>query len=573
MVLIYKRSYMKKLLLLIIFCFLAVTFTACKTNETEIEEDDPLKPVYKFEKHDMTPRKYKVVMYSTTPAEDDPFSENFSKDKLKWKAKLQHIINQLQIKHDCNFEIREYPNGEIVNGIEQYTATSGNSAAIARINSNDVFIDLAIKGYLQGINDIVGLDNGEIKAGKGYEEYLKTINNKNQLQIATLEQTDSNTGINYSKTYGISRFNETAMFNLFLYNATMISNASLEDPLELWKKGEWTWQKMEELKEGLKAYLQSDSKYTTPLPTYDRGARPYAFSFQFWLFDLYTQRTGKKLDLNNLNSKEIRDLIDEWKTMYENGDNWPSRTTEMTGTDSGDGEIKYEGKWDSYHPNNWSPNQHNAARCFNKGRNAFTNAEVWTYRDFMLAPNGSPNDQHHDFKIKIVPFPTNIKTKPESSPSKIMGLAGDMLVLTKGKDKDVTAKFLLDLNKAWVDNNLDEEIIEAKKMPEYANKTNEELKTIAKTGEIRAKLWVRTHLLGNGNITQAEFDLCVEAYKYYSDPNKLVENTIDKYGLLLPILHAVHRYAIDNKDLNTELENAKAQARDKLNKILEEIKK
>ena len=563
---------MKKILLVLLMTLIITTFCGCKTPKKgeDPDTDDQIEDIYQFEKQDMTPRKYKVIMYSTAPAEDNPFDENFPKDKLKWKAKLQHTINELQKKYDCNFEVRGYPNGEIVNGIEQYTSASGNSAAIARVNTNDTFIDLVTKGYLQGMDEIISLKNNKIVASEGFKQM---INNKNQLEIATLEQTDSNNGVNYSKTYGVSRFNDVSMFNLFLYNSTMISKAGLEDPLELWKKGQWTWQKMEEMKIALKSYLASDTKYTTPLPTFDRGARPYAYSFQFWLFDLYAQRTGKTLDLNNLDSKEIRDLIDEWKEMYYNGDNWPSRTQEMTGSDSGEGEIKYEGKWDRYHPNNWSPNQHNAARCFNKGRNAFTNAEVWTYRDYILAPNGSPNDQKHDFKIKIVPFPTNEKCKPENSPAKIMGLAGDMLVLTKGKDKEVTAKFLLELNKAWVDNNLDEEIIEAKKMTEYSNKTNDELKAIAKTGEIRAKLWVRKHLLGNGNITEAEFDICVEAYKYYSDTTRLVENKIDKYGLLLPILHAVHRYAIDGKDLTTELNNAKSQAREKLNKILEDIKK
>lgn len=549
------------------------------SSNTEDEESTKLELI----KRPTAPRKYTIKLLSD-PKDEDPWHPEFSKEDPKFQAELQHFIAGLEEKYDVRFVVQPY-SGNYIDDIEKQVAVSGTTSSIARISTTEGLIQLVSKGALQNLDSIVGLDDsGNIKFQPGYEEYAQYLDTPFQVKVGQLSQ--EHEGTKYTKHYGISRYSITSMFNMMLYNATMLDKIGV-DPVRLWKKGEWTWGKFREIKFQLKNLIDNTPEYKAAnLPT-SEGGKPFGFSFQFYMFDLIPQRTGKTIDVANMKEGWVRNQIDDFVRMWKNGENQTAMWEEMSHNNAGATkleDIKYWGSWsEKWRADGWSPNQHGGSKCFEINKTAFAIAEPWMYQDAILGKGN--NAKSRGWRAKLIPVPTDVGIKPEMNNadnplmadkySKITGVSGDILAITKGQNSDIATKVLLEWNKFWVDKRLNDEgrSIKINYPEEYGNMTDQELREIVKSGELKAKLWVKDHLLSNENITEEEYEDQVAIYKYYSDPKRLTENAIDKRGLLIPFMDALHLYMVDGKDLNVELDNALNKIKDISNALLTELKK
>ena len=561
---------MKKILILLLTFIVGISLFACTTpkiNPSTPENEDDKIVEYKKPTNN---KKYTVKLLSD-PKDEDPWHPEFNKNDLVWKAKLQKTIIDIREKYDVNIEFEKY-NGNYIEDIEKRVATTNADASIARISTNEGLIKLVAKGMLANIDKVAKLDeNDKIVADPSIKEYLDT---SFQLKVGQISQSDN--GKTYTKQYAISRHKLTSLFNMALYNADILERAGIyDDPVELWKQGKWTWAKMEEMKEKILEWSKGEGgkDFIKENKPRSEGGKPYGFSFQFYLFDLIPQRFGKTIGLENIRETWVKDQIAEFARMWRAGENQTAMWEEMSWQNNDAKtleDIKYKDSWaQRWRADNWSPNQHGGSKCFEIGKTAFTIAEPWMYQDAILGVTQKPGTRG---KVKLMPIPTEDGSRDKA---KITGLSGDLLAITKGNNSELAAKVMMELNKAWVEHFLDLEVEGAKRSfeDELKGKTDTEIRTIVKSGELKAKQWVKTHLLSNGNISAEELDDQVEVYKYYSDPKRLTENRIDKYGFLIPYLDAVHSHMVDKKDLESELELAEKTLKETIQKLIEELKK
>ncbi len=558
---------MKKIFAIVLFFIASVTLLACTGNNSDIESENDGVVLYKEPKKNPD---YPTIKILSDPKDEYPWDKDFNNDDLVWKSKLQKAFIDLSKKYKVNLEVEKY-SGNYIEHIEKMVSTSNVDSAIARISTNKGLIDLVSKSYLVNIDQYARLDQNDKITGDA--ELIKYLDTAFQLKVGQLSLAENDK--TYTKQYAISRHKLSSLFNMALYNADLLNKAGIfEDPVQLWKAGKWTWKKMEEMKEKLINYLHSSNGkdfLKGNMPTYESG-KPYGFSFQFYLFDLIPQRYGKTIGLENLQEQWVIDEINSFAKMWRNNENQTAMWEEMShnNNDAKDlNDIKYKGFWsEKWRAEGWSPNQHGGSKAFEKGGNAFTIAEPWMYQDAILAADKKPENRG---KVKLMPIPTEDGSHTNA---KINGISGDLLAVTKGKHSDLATKIMLELNKVWVEHNIDVDVASARKtFDEVKTMPEADLRALVKSGELKAKQWVTTHLLSNGNISQNEFDNQVEVYKYYSDVARLTENRIEKYGQLTNFLDAIHAYMVDKLDLNTELTNTLREFEEVKTKLLAELKK
>lgn len=232
---------MKKLIAVSLAAVMVFSMAACGEKPSGGEDTTPT-PTPKNEA-DMTPIEKMDAYYANYPAFDMEgrtikiamfydayFDSNDTKPEdnpglldMEMGQQMLDNVRRIEKKYNCKIEY--------INPGSDALKTSLNTSVVAGTPDYDVYLTqmdwalpLAVNGYF--------IDLSTFNA-----DYLDINNDQNIIKAFPV----ANTNCFFEK----SAKNVTA--NYMAYNADMLEQLKLEDPLELYAKGEWTWEKFEEL--------------------------------------------------------------------------------------------------------------------------------------------------------------------------------------------------------------------------------------------------------------------------------------------------------------------------------------
>ncbi len=596
---------MKKILLVVLIIFTIITLFACTNPKPNPGNNGLLDPASEFEEAGQT-KIYTAVdrlSNSSWPTvkiltknlnEDDPWHKDFSPSDKTFRYKMQNKYNMVSEKYKANIVFEEYTNENKVACLQQEVAANNEHSVIARIDSQQELIDLVSHNLLTGLNkEVASLNEKEEVVGDN-EFIKKNVSGAGQFINSYLKVKDSEGNFHYN-TFGSSRSNgggAGVSFNCFIYNRSLIKEAGCEDPAYLWEKGQWTYTEMKKMGEKINNYMKTSDKYNKPKASFYDRAKPFGFYGGYYIFDMLAMRRGHAVTESMLNGdglKELKEVIDEWKLM--NGDkgrggiNQPSKELEMTHNvdpnPDGTKNIVYEGCWQKWVAD--SPNPHNAARCFEVEGTAFAMAAPWMFHDYILGSNNIKKDG--DFKVGILPFPADMPGNRGKEKARVLGATGDMLVLSKAKNSKLSTQIMLELVnvngdhgrakaayeiKTYFANHPDREAFFKAQYPEGTSYRDMCI-DLAKKGTINAEKWVVEHMINNNNADSSELGLFTKIFESYTNPNKIIPNEMEKYGSTRPVLDAMYRYAIDDKDFTQEIKKASDKVSEITDKLLKSL--
>jgi len=193
---------------------------------TEMNTTDTLNAFFsKYPAIDMDGRTIKIAMFydayydsNDTVPEDNPNVSN-----VETAQRRIDNIRRIEEKYNCRIEL--------VNPGSDALVDSLNTSVVAGTPDYDVYLTqmsfglpLAVNGYFEDLSTL----------SKDYEDIKNGSNIVNVFNVAGTNCFFEKKTINLSANY-------------LVYNADMLKQLGLEDPNELYQKGEWTWDKFEEL--------------------------------------------------------------------------------------------------------------------------------------------------------------------------------------------------------------------------------------------------------------------------------------------------------------------------------------
>jgi ABC-type glycerol-3-phosphate transport system substrate-binding protein len=204
----------------------AATDITAQPTGTGNENIDALNNFYSaYPAFDMGGRTIKVALFydmfydsTDTVPEDDPNVSNV-------EIAQRRIDNMRRIEEKYNCRI------EYVNPGSEALIDSLNTSVVAGTPDYDIYLTqmsfglpLALNGYFEDLSDIA----------KDYEDVNNSGNIITPFEIAGTNCFFSKSSININS-------------NFLVYNSDMLKQLGIEDPNDLYQKGEWTWDKFEEL--------------------------------------------------------------------------------------------------------------------------------------------------------------------------------------------------------------------------------------------------------------------------------------------------------------------------------------
>lgn len=251
---------MKKLIAVSLAAVMVCSLAACGGNPGGEDKTTPT-PTPKNEA-DMTPAEKMDAYYAEYPAFDMKgrviriamfydayFDSNDTKPEdnpglldMEMGQRMLDNVRRIEKKYNCKIEY--------VNPGSDALKTSLNTSVVAGTPDYDVYLTqmdwalpLAVNGYF---TDLSTFDAA----------YLDKNNEQNIIKPFPVAGTNC--------FFEKSAKNVTA--NYMVYNADMLEQLKLEDPIELYAKGEWTWEKFEEL--CIKATQDTDNNGQTDIYGY-----------------------------------------------------------------------------------------------------------------------------------------------------------------------------------------------------------------------------------------------------------------------------------------------------------------
>lgn len=200
--------------------------TSAPKSEAEMTPIEKMDAYYaKYPAFDMQGRVIKIAMFydayydsNDTKPEDNPGLLD-----MEMGQRMLDNVRRIEKKYNCKIEY--------INPGSDALKTSLNTSVVAGTPDYDVYLTqmdfalpLAVNGYF--------IDLSTFSA-----DYLDLNNEQTIIKSFPV----ANTNCFFEK----SAKNVTA--NYMVYNADMLAQLKLEDPIELYAKGEWTWEKFEEL--------------------------------------------------------------------------------------------------------------------------------------------------------------------------------------------------------------------------------------------------------------------------------------------------------------------------------------
>ena len=250
----------KKLLALAMAAVMVVSMAACGEKPSGGEDTTPT-PTPKNEA-DMTPMEKMDAYYAKYPAFDmqgrvikiamfyDAYFDSYDTKPEDNPGLLDMEMGQTMLDNVRRIEKKYNCKIEYVNPGSDALKTSLNTSVVAGTPDYDVYLTqmdfalpLAVNGFF--------IDLSTFNA-----DYLDINNDQNIIKAFPVAGTNC--------FFEKSAKNVTA--NYLAYNADMLAQLKLEDPQELYAKGEWTWEKFEEL--CIKATQDTDNNGETDIYGY-----------------------------------------------------------------------------------------------------------------------------------------------------------------------------------------------------------------------------------------------------------------------------------------------------------------
>ncbi|MDR2657610.1 MAG: extracellular solute-binding protein [Oscillospiraceae bacterium] len=169
------------------------------------------------------------------------------------------------------------------------------------------------------------------------------------------------------KTYMWQDYVESATVYMLGFNWTLLQSKGLENPQDLWDRGEWTWD----------VFLDYCAKLT------DLTANPPVYGFTgFWTNHLngFLRSNGAQIAATpegGLMSAATGEVLDLYKQMYQ--------------------DLKIARPWNT---EDWASNNY-----YSDGSAAFFTAANWILNDSGSAGSGGGMDHPLNFEIGVVPYP------------------------------------------------------------------------------------------------------------------------------------------------------------------------
>lgn len=267
---------MKKFFSTLLILFVGLLLVGCtKPEEKPKEPEVPKGPPQEI-----------TIMYGA-PREIDPFDPEYTGDRASEKrAKLTATEEKLNVK----IKFIAYPEDANWGPIRQNAIIDWHLAGEAKADIYGITSD-----WLPSIaaeNAIASIDPWLKSHGKNIHEGFIDL------------------GSYQGKSYGYNPGVLTGNGGLF-YNNALVRSLGLEDPAELWNKGEWTWDKFKSWGIEAKTALGSGDKVPfSGMPSY------YAIGLIAQLGGSIVNPTNGKVEFTNTNANQAYEYIDD---LYKEG--------------------------------------------------------------------------------------------------------------------------------------------------------------------------------------------------------------------------------------------------------------
>ncbi len=293
-----------------------------------------------------------VVLKVLPKAEFDPYDSGYTADDKEIKKKQ---IDLVEAAYNIDIVYSNWDNDapwgpDRVQFIkDRFTDGSFQKNGVYYVNITSQWIPTLVKaGTLAELYDY-GTDSGlfnQVQFGGEYYVQNSTVNESCAVQ---------------KKVYGYST--DSARPDYFLYyNSKLISDLNLEDPAELWFKGEWTWSKFDELVNAAQTSLGSNGF------AIDCGYAEFAIgAVASQGGKMNNTSTGRTL----IASSNVAKVFEKMKAYYQGG------------------------QWDKKH------GVQDVATNFVAGKNVFHTGSLWFLKE---STRFDPNQI--DWPIGMVPYPT-----------------------------------------------------------------------------------------------------------------------------------------------------------------------
>ena len=296
----------------------------------------------------------------------DPFDPGYSSSDKKIKQTHQRLVEK-----EYNISIVYEAWGDSASwGPDRVAYIKAN--AKGEFRANDVYIVNITSSWIptlvkeECLAELYDTDTDTgIFTEVGYQEVSKGVYQAGTYQQA--EAVNQATGSS-GKVYGYVQGNIHPDHFMY-FNENLISESGLENPAELWFKGEWTWSKFEEYTKQLQNYLNGKS---TDTEKYYALALGYP---EFWIGSCASTGNGiatvnGKAGRLNLKSPNVVERLSAIQSLVQSG---------------------------SYDKNR---NVADVAASFAQGKVAFHHGDLWFLKD------PSRFDPTWTWKIGCVPYPT-----------------------------------------------------------------------------------------------------------------------------------------------------------------------
>lgn len=223
----------KRLIALLLSAMMLFSLTACGDSEggkdsekgSELSEVDKIGEYFSdYEAFDLGGRTIKIAVFYDmyydsfdTKPEDNPGVEDMERGQL-----MIDNVKRIEEKYNCKIEYVN-PGGDAIKSSLQTSVLNGTPDYDVYLTQMDWALSFAVNGYF---TDLSTFD----------ADYLDLNNGQNILSVTEVAGTNcffAKSGIDVTTSY-------------LAYNSEMIKAAGLEDPNDLYERGEWTWEKFAE---------------------------------------------------------------------------------------------------------------------------------------------------------------------------------------------------------------------------------------------------------------------------------------------------------------------------------------
>lgn len=205
--------------------------TLCDNCGTEMGSASVYEPKWELNPTGFDGKGMTIKIKCLPVNEFNPFDADYTGDSQEIKMRHQQLVQQaynVKIKYEAWTESEAWGNKRTTAIVEGYTNGSYQENDIYVVNIVSSWIPIIVKSKVLA-------ELGDLKSGDVTEGILADFGEDKYKQNSTINELLSAS----NKLYGISTGKPTPDHFIY-YNIDLVETAQVEDPAEMWLKGEWT---------------------------------------------------------------------------------------------------------------------------------------------------------------------------------------------------------------------------------------------------------------------------------------------------------------------------------------------